>query len=82
MKRNAAIEIFKDKKDQFRFRIKGANGEIVAQSEGYTTKAKCKKGIDALGTIFYNYDFHEEDVTFKDLTIKPKGGDVDKGRST
>lgn len=44
----SAIEIFKDKKDQFRFRVVAKNGEIICQSEAYVTKAKCKNGIYAL----------------------------------
>lgn len=30
------------------FRVRAANGEIVAQSESYTTKAAAEKGIRAL----------------------------------
>lgn len=32
----------------WRFRIRAANGEIVAASEAYTTKAAAEKGIRAL----------------------------------
>lgn len=39
------FEIFKDKSGQFRFRLKGAKGEIIAKSEGYTVKASAKNGI-------------------------------------
>ena len=42
------FEIFKDMSNQFRFRLLAKNGEIVASSEGYTTKDKCKKGIAAV----------------------------------
>ena len=42
-------EIFKDKADQFRFRLVAANGEIIlAASEGYTRKFNAKKGIRAV----------------------------------
>lgn len=37
--------IKKDKSGQFRFNLKAGNGEIIATSEAYTTKAGCKNGI-------------------------------------
>ena len=39
------FEMYEDKSGQFRFRLKARNGEIVATSEGYTTKAACENGI-------------------------------------
>jgi len=42
------FEMFKDKKGKFRFRLKAANGEIIATSEGYETKQGCRKGIEAV----------------------------------
>ena len=39
------FELYEDKSGQFRFRLKARNGEIVATSEGYTTKAACENGI-------------------------------------
>ena len=39
------IEIYKDKKGEFRFRLKAKNGEIIAVGEGYTTKVSCNNGI-------------------------------------
>ena len=42
------FEIFKDTSGDFRFRLLAKNGEVVAASEGYTTKDKCKKGIAAV----------------------------------
>lgn len=42
----AKFEIFKDKKGEFRWRLRAVNGKIIADSgEGYTTKTNCKKGI-------------------------------------
>jgi uncharacterized protein YegP (UPF0339 family) len=41
----AQFEIFTDRKKQYRFRLKAANGEIIAASEAYETKAACLKGI-------------------------------------
>jgi len=42
------FEIFKDVSDEFRFRLKAPNGEIIAISEGYTTKASCLNGIKSV----------------------------------
>ena len=42
------IEIFKGVNKQYYFRIVAENGEIVAVSEAYTTKANCKDGIKSV----------------------------------
>jgi uncharacterized protein YegP (UPF0339 family) len=48
MKKLPKIEIRKSKRNgQFRFVVIAANGEPLAMSESYTTKAKCKTGINA-----------------------------------
>lgn len=40
------FEIYKDKKGEFRWRLRADNHQIIATSgEGYTTKTNCKKGI-------------------------------------
>ena len=39
------FEMYQDKAGQFRFRLKARNGEIIATSEAYTTKAACENGI-------------------------------------
>ena len=39
------FELYQDKGGEFRFRLKARNGEIIAVSEGYTTKAACENGI-------------------------------------
>ena len=44
------FEIFTDTTGQFRFRLKAPNGEIIAASEAYTTKAACLNGIDSVKT--------------------------------
>ena len=42
------FELYKDKKGEFRFRLKSRNGEIVATGESYPSKAIAKKGIAAV----------------------------------
>ena len=39
---------YKDRKGEFRFRLKSRNGEIVASGESYPTKAHAKRGIAAV----------------------------------
>ena len=39
------FELYQDKAGEFRFRLKARNGQIIAVSEGYTTKAACENGI-------------------------------------
>lgn len=45
---SAKFEIYKDKVGEFLFRLKAPNGEIIATSEGYTTKQNAQKGIEAV----------------------------------
>jgi uncharacterized protein YegP (UPF0339 family) len=46
--RKGKYEIFKDKKSEYRFRLRSPNGRIVAASEGYTNLSGCKRGIKAV----------------------------------
>jgi uncharacterized protein len=46
----AKFEISKDKAGKFRFHLKAPNGEIIAASQGYETKASAEKGIAAIKT--------------------------------
>ena len=41
-------EVYTDKSGEFRFRLKARNGEIVAVSEGYKSKASCLNGIESI----------------------------------
>ncbi|MCK6517945.1 DUF1508 domain-containing protein [Myxococcota bacterium] len=44
----AKFEVYKDAKGEFRFRYKAANGQIVAQGQGYSSKAACMNGIKSI----------------------------------
>jgi len=37
-----------DKAGKFRFALRAANGEVVGQSQGYTTESGCRKGIESV----------------------------------
>ncbi len=42
------FEMYEDKGGEYRFRLKARNGEVIAVSEGYTTKASCLNGIESV----------------------------------
>ncbi|WP_082497258.1 YegP family protein [Microbacterium sp. Leaf288] len=42
--------MYNDSAGGFRFRPKAANGEAIASSESYTTKAAAKNGIESVKT--------------------------------
>jgi uncharacterized protein len=42
------FEWYKDKVGKFRFRLKAANGETIAASEGYNSKEGCLNGIESV----------------------------------
>lgn len=46
--KNPKFELYEDKAGEYRFRLKAANGQIVATSEGYKTKAACENGIASI----------------------------------
>jgi len=46
------FEICIDKKSNYRWRFKGANGKIIAASEGYTTKHACKSSIKKMQSAY------------------------------
>ena len=42
------FEVYKDKTDKFRFRLKAGNGEVIAVGEAYESKAGCLNGIESI----------------------------------
>ena len=46
--KNPKYEIYTDKGGEFRFRLKAANGQIIATSEGYKSKKSCENGIESV----------------------------------
>lgn len=39
------FELYKDSSGQYRFRLKAGNGEVIASSEAYSSKAGAENGI-------------------------------------
>ena len=46
--KNPKFEVYTDKAGEFRFRLKAANGQIVATGEGYTKLASCLSGVESV----------------------------------
>lgn len=45
----AKFEVYQSgKKNEFRFRLKADNGQIILSSEGYTSKPACLNGIESV----------------------------------
>jgi uncharacterized protein YegP (UPF0339 family) len=42
------FEVYKDKAGEYRFKLKAPNGEVIAVSEGYTSKTSCMNGIESV----------------------------------
>jgi uncharacterized protein YegP (UPF0339 family) len=48
-KRNLTFEIYKDKADEFRWRLKAGNGAIIGTSgDGYKGKGDCEHAIELI----------------------------------
>lgn len=52
--------VFKDKAGEYRFNFKAQNGEIMLQSEGYSSKASCLRGIAIIKENALGADIVEE----------------------
>jgi uncharacterized protein len=42
------FECYIDKIRKYRFRLKAANGEIIAVSEGYSSRESCMNGVESV----------------------------------
>ena len=54
-----SFEVYKDKADEYRFRLKASNGETVLSSEGYSAKAGAMNGIESVKKNASNDDLYE-----------------------
>lgn len=46
--KNPKFEIYINKAEELRFRLKATNGQIIAVSEGYKTLVNCLKGVESV----------------------------------
>lgn len=44
----AKFELYKDKGGEYRFNLKASNGQTIASSEGYSSKASAINGIESV----------------------------------
>lgn len=58
--KNPKFEIYQDKAEEYRFRLKAGNGQVIAVSEGYTTLANCKNGVESVKKNAPDADVVEE----------------------
>jgi uncharacterized protein YegP (UPF0339 family) len=42
------FEVYHDKAGEYRFRLKAANGQIIAVSQAYKSRAACLKGVESV----------------------------------
>ena len=66
------FEVYQDRKDEYRWRLKAANGAILATSgQGYKAKADCKKGVERVKAdaadklTFEVYEDRKKDYRFR-----------------
>ena len=57
---NPKFELYQDKRGDFRFRLKARNGETIAASEAYSTKAACMAGVESVIKNAPNAEVEEE----------------------
>ena len=42
------FEIYTDKSGEYRFRLKAANGQVIASGQGYKSREACVNGIESV----------------------------------
>lgn len=55
------FEVYKDKKGDFRFRLKASNGQIIATGQSYKTKNSCLNGIESIKKNVVDAEIEEID---------------------
>jgi uncharacterized protein YegP (UPF0339 family) len=54
------VEYFKDEAGEWRYRVKGKNGENMVTSEGYTRRRDAVRGFDDLSRVMRELDDGED----------------------
>jgi DNA-binding protein Alba len=70
---NPKFQILKDSAGAFRFHLKAANGEIIAQGEGYQTKEECLDAIEVIKKSC-NAEIEDQSVLIKSIEDKINQG--------
>ena len=74
----AKFEVYKDKKGEFRFRLRTANGETIAVGEGYLSQADARMGIAWIKVKAPIVPI--EDTTIGETDHKPPKFEIYKGK--
>ena len=45
---NPRLELYQDKREDYRFRLRARNGEIIAVSESYSSRSACLSGLESV----------------------------------
>lgn len=78
---NPKFEVYVDKADEFRFRMKARNGEIIVASEGYKSKSSCLNGIESVRKNAADSDVVRENEVAKSSDSAAKSGKASKTKS-
>jgi uncharacterized protein YegP (UPF0339 family) len=62
MRHIARYEVFKDEGGEWRWRLQAANGEIIAQSEGYTRREDAERGLTTAKEVSAEADLEPDDA--------------------
>lgn len=76
---SGSFELYKDKSDEFRFRLKAGNGEIILASEGYKQRASAEGGIQSVRNNAPTDERYERKETKGDghmFNLKATNGEV------
>jgi len=70
VKKRGKVEFYQDKKDEFRWRLRASNGEIIATGgEGYATRENCREGFRSVQRYALNPE-SEGDPRFENQELK------------
>ena len=56
---NPRFELYRDRRGEYRFRLRARNGKIIAISEAYTSRGACAAGIESVITGAAQADIEE-----------------------
>jgi uncharacterized protein YegP (UPF0339 family) len=75
------FEVYQDKEKEFRWRLKNADGKILATAgQGYKSKESCKKGVELLktevGTTKLKFELYEDKAKEHRWRLKANNGQI------
>ncbi len=73
------FQVFVGKDDQYYFRLRAGNGEIILKSEGYVQKAGCENGVKSVKTNAPNDRRYDKNTSVDDkcyFNLKAANGEI------